>query len=49
MRCKICGISKRVSGTLHSWVSSQHCAECHFMGRIPRGVNAKNYSRKMVQ
>jgi uncharacterized Zn finger protein len=48
MRCKICGISKRVRGVLklHSWEVNQHCAECHFMGRIPRGIKAKNYPKR---
>ena len=49
MRCKLCGISRRISGTLHSWEVNQHCANCHFMGRVPSGVKAKDYARKMVQ
>ena len=49
MRCKLCGISQHIRGTPHSWVVNQHCAECHFMGRVPRGRKAKDYARKMVQ
>ena len=46
MRCKLCGISQSIRGTPHSWVVNQHCAECHFMGRIPRGRKAKDYPKR---
>jgi hypothetical protein len=46
MRCKLCGMTQRIRGTPHSWVVNQHCAECHFMGRVPRGAKAKDYPKR---
>ena len=46
MRCKLCGKSQHVQRNTHSWIVNQHCAECHFMGRVPRGRKAKDYAKR---
>jgi len=48
MRCKLCGKTQHIQRNTHSWRSSQHCGNCHFMGRIPRGRKAKDYPKKSV-
>ena len=46
MRCKLCGIAQHVQKQTHSWITSQHCSQCHFMGKVPRGRKAKNYAKQ---
>lgn len=47
MRCKLCKKTQKIKVLTHSWEHSQHCAECHFIGRVPRGRKHKNYNRKV--
>ena len=45
IRCKLCGKSNhtRSKNTAHSWVHSQHCGICHFLGRRSAYNNLEIY------
>jgi hypothetical protein len=44
MKCKLCGKANHThsKNTAHSWVKSQHCGYCHYLGlRYPYPHNLK--------
>jgi len=45
MKCKLCGKSNHTGSknTAHSWVVSQHCGKCHFLGRRTAYNNLTEY------
>jgi len=48
MRCKLCGKINQTSSknTAHSWVHSQHCGYCHYIGRRLAYSNLEKYLMK---
>jgi len=47
MKCKLCGKANHThsKNTAHSWVKSQHCGYCHYLGfKLPYS-NFKQYGR----
>lgn len=48
MKCKLCGKATQ-SGTknkAHSWVHSQHCGYCHYLGQRLAYNNLAEYQKK---
>ena len=45
MKCKLCGKANhtRSKNTAHSWVHSQHCGKCHFLGQRSAYNNLTEY------
>lgn len=45
MKCKLCGKANHTGSknTAHSWVHSQHCPQCHFLGRRTAYNNLEQY------
>jgi len=45
MKCKLCGKANHTGSknTAHSWVHSQHCSQCHYLGRKTPYDNLEQY------
>jgi hypothetical protein len=51
MKCKLCGKANHThsKNTAHSWVVSQQCGPCHYLGRRTPYSNLKNYHEKRLR
>jgi len=48
MKCKLCGKANHTGSknTAHSWVHSQHCPQCHYLGYRTAYWQGNQYKRQ---